>query len=221
MSFSAKFNLAADWFDARLTWNNLNDDKFLNIPNKDVIDKLWVPTIIFENTENKYETPLDEKARILVKKEGNFTLSSVHEMEETAYYEGSENGLQYSRDFYLRFKCQFELQNYPFDTQTCTFMIKKPSKVDKFVKLIPSKLDYSGPLSMAEFVIIKFDMLAETDSKEYDIQVRIIMKRRVAQHLLSTYLPSLCILIIAQVHSLLLFTPVPFFYLGFSGCCLF
>ena len=40
---------------------DLNDDKFLNIPDQDIIDKLWVPVIIFDNTENKYETPLHGK----------------------------------------------------------------------------------------------------------------------------------------------------------------
>ena len=39
MSFSAKFNLVAEWFDHRLTWNDLNVDKYLNIPNQEIIDK--------------------------------------------------------------------------------------------------------------------------------------------------------------------------------------
>ena len=50
MSFSSKFNLVAEWFDKRLTWNDLNDDKFLNIPSQDVLDKLWYPSVIFTNT---------------------------------------------------------------------------------------------------------------------------------------------------------------------------
>ena len=62
MSFSAKLNLAAEWFDTRLRWKDLDNDEFLNIPNKELIDKLWVPVIIFENSENKYETPIDRKA---------------------------------------------------------------------------------------------------------------------------------------------------------------
>ena len=198
-SFSAKFNLVAEWFDGRLTWNDLNDDDFLNIPDEDMIDNLWVPKIIFENTENKFISPLDEKAIILVKKQGNYTLASVHEMEEIAYYKGSENSLQYSRDFYLRFECQFELQKYPFDSQICSILLTKPSKVEKFMKLHPNQLNYSGPLQMAEFVITKFEMHSAPDCNRCDIQVKITLKRRVAQHLLSTYLPSLCILIIAQV----------------------
>ena len=169
MSFSAKLNLAAEWFDARLTWNDLSDDEFLNIPNKDLIGKLWVPEIIFENTENKVETPIDRKARFVVKRKGNYTLSSENEMEEIAYYKGSENSLQYSRDFYLRFKCQFELQYYPFDTQTCTILLKRPSRERKFLKYMARNLDYSGPLGLAEFVITKFNIFAESENPDYKI----------------------------------------------------
>ena len=199
MSFSAKFNLVAEWFDYRLTWNNLNNDKFLNIPDREVFEKLWVPVVIFENTENKHETPMDKKARLVVERRGNYTLAPITETEEIAYYKGSESSLQYSRDFYLRLKCQFELQNYPFDKQICKILLKKPSKEDKFLQYIPKKIGYTGPLDMAEFVITDYDMIDKAEDSEADIEVRIFMKRRIQKHLLSTYLPSLCILIIAQV----------------------
>ena len=42
MSFSAKFQLTLEWFDDKITWNDLNNDKFLNIPSQDVVDKLWI-----------------------------------------------------------------------------------------------------------------------------------------------------------------------------------
>ena len=189
--------MVAEWFDSRLTWNDLNDDDFLNIPDQDVIDKLWVPIVKFENTENKYETPHDQKATILVKKRGNPILSPIHEMEEIAYYKGSENSVQYARDFFLRFRCDFELRNYPFDTQICTFSLKKTSRFEKFMDLIQRQLVYLGPVCMADFFIIGTDMVGGETNDKYDIQVRIIMKRRVSQHLLSTYLPSLCIMIVA------------------------
>ena len=101
--------------------------------------------------------------------------------------------------FLSQVKCHFELHYYPFDSQVCTILLKKPSKVDKFVDLIPNHLNYSGPLDMAEFVIIDYDIFAMANSYDFDIKVQITMKRRISQHLLSTYLPSLCILIIAQV----------------------
>ena len=57
MSFSVKFNLEIEWYDKNMDWQNLNDDMFLNIVSKDVVDKLWVPHIIFKNTEKNCHNP--------------------------------------------------------------------------------------------------------------------------------------------------------------------
>ena len=199
MSFSVKFNLEAEWFDKRLEWMNLKKEKHLNILNNNIIDELWVPTVVFKNTENNYESTTDQKSMILVEKKGNRSLSSIHEVDETAYYKGSENPLIYSRDFYHRFQCLFDLNDYPFDTQLCTILLKKPYKVDNFVELLPKHLKYSGPKKMTEFDILKTEMKKTFKTKDFDIEVQIFLKRRVSQHLLSTFLPSFCILCIAQV----------------------
>ena len=199
MSFSVKFNLEIEWNDKNMDWQNLNDDIFLNIVTKDVVDKLWVPHIIFKNTEKNYESKIDEKSIILVKKQGNKSLAPIHEIEEIAYYKGSENSLLYSRDFYHRFQCHFDLHDYPFDTQVCSILMKMPHKVENFVDIFPKQLKYTGQLQMAEFNILKLDMRKGLASKQFDVEVKFILKRRIAQHLLSTYLPSFCILCIAQV----------------------
>ena len=52
-----------------------------------------------------------------VQKMGNYTRSSWDQLEEVAYYEGSENPVTYMRQFKKDFSCDFELFNYPFDTQ--------------------------------------------------------------------------------------------------------
>ena len=199
MSFSAKFTIAVEWFDGRLTWKDLNDDEFLNIPNKEVIDKLWVPVITFENTENKYRGPIDSEARFVVKERGPLTLSSEIEVEDVAYYKGTENSLQYSRDFHLVFNCDFALHDFPFDTQVCAILLKKPDKEQKFLEYNPTKLEYSGPVEMAEFIITDYEMIYNPEWNQPDIAVKLYLKRRVQKHLLSTYLPSLCLLILSQV----------------------
>ena len=202
MSFSAKFKLIMEWFDAKITWNDLNDDKFLNIPSQNIVERLWVPVIIFVNTEMKSETTIDNKARIVVEKKGKYTLSPTQDMEEIAYYKGSENPIRYLRDFYLRFNCQFDLQSYPFDSQVCTILMMMPGKEDQFMKFIPKYLAYSGPKGLAEFFITSIAMMPAKDTEEYNIKVIISLKRRIAKHIQSTYLPSICILIIAQVCTL-------------------
>ena len=199
MTFSVKFNLEAEWFENRLDWMNLKNNNNLNILGKEIINRLWVPSIIFKNTEKNSATSLDDKALLLVKKQGNWSLSSAQEVEEIAYYKGSENPIAYSRDFYHRFQCLFDLNYYPFDTQVCKILLKKPSKVDNFVELIPKHLKYSGPKKMAEFDILKINMKKSLETENFHIEIEIYLKRRVSHHLLSTFLPSLCILCIAQV----------------------
>lgn len=199
MSFTAKFTLTLEWFDWRLTWKDLNEDEFLNIPEESSINNMWVPILIFENTYKRQSTLLDQDARFAVKKTGNYTLSSKKEVDEIAYYKGSENSILYERDFYLTFSCEFDLKTYPFDTQACFIQLKKQHKERKFVDLNPAKLAYTGPLGMAEFVMVGYEMLKDHENEEIDINVKILMKRRVLKHILGTYLPSICILILAQV----------------------
>ena len=199
MAFSVKFTLTSKWFDRRLTFNNLHDDEFLNEIDYTLFEKLWVPIFIFENTKDKFTTRFDQKAKIFIEKRGNFSLAPETSTEEIAYYDGSENIIRYTRNFYLRFKCQFELQFYPFDRQMCTIILKKNSREERFIKLHPEKVFFKGPKDMEDFFLQSVDIIGKSDESAADAQIRIFLKRRVAQHLLYTYLPSFCILIISQV----------------------
>ena len=145
-------------------------------------------------------TGIHNFSRIVVDKIGDYTLSPIADMEEHAYYKGSENPLRYSRDFYLRFSCQFDLKDYPFDTQICSIIMRKPSKEDQFMRFLPESLNYSGPVDLPEYFITNLEMKVEDTNEEYDVKVDIHMKRRIAKHIQSTYLPVLCLMIIAQVN---------------------
>ena len=171
MSFSANFRLIVEWFDPKITWNDLSNDKFLNVPASNILERLWIPVIIFRNTENEVESPLDQKTRIVVERQGPYVLSSIEDVKESAYYKGSENPLHYERDFSLKFDCQFDLKNYPFDSQVCSICMKKTGKEENFMKLHPKELNYLGSLGLAEYVITKLDMLDEEESSDCDVQV--------------------------------------------------
>ena len=199
LSFSAKFRLTLSWSDQRLSFNNLNRDMFLNLPNAWEKHKIWIPVLIFQNTETNYETLLDPQARIYVNRSGNYSISSEFETEEIAKYKGSENSIHYIRTFYHRFKCNFHLHNFPFDTQVCQILLRMPQKQKKFLKYAPKGLYYIGNKDIEKFYVSDVEMIGGKKNSSIDIEVRIIMKRRIAKHLLSTYLPSFCILMSAQV----------------------
>ena len=75
-------------------------------------------------------------------------------------------------------------------------------KEAKFVKMIPIKLDYRGPVEMLTYSVVDYDIIESEAPPKGSLKVTIKLKRMVSRHLLSTYLPSLCILIIAQVFQL-------------------
>ena len=54
---------------------------------------------------------------VTVTREGNFTRSSIWEVDEAEVFEGAENRLTMNQTYTLEFQCQYELQRYPFDTQ--------------------------------------------------------------------------------------------------------
>ena len=64
---------------------------FLNIPSEQQKYMFWFPKIMLVNSENNSEVPNDEEAKLLVKKNGNLTISSADSLHETAYYSGMEN----------------------------------------------------------------------------------------------------------------------------------
>ena len=66
---------------------------------------LWVPVLVFDNTENKVTTVLDDEASITIQKQGDFHLSGLEEYTSREYYRGAENLLTLSRFYNTRLEC--------------------------------------------------------------------------------------------------------------------
>ena len=73
--------------------------------------------MVFSNTENQEFTKGDDETEVTITREGNFTESEVHVMEEINIFEGAENRITFQQVYSKTFKCVYELQLYPFDTQ--------------------------------------------------------------------------------------------------------
>ena len=203
MRFTADFTVTAEWIDTRLTWNDLNHDYFLNMPSEEEKKTFWIPKFVFGNSETNLQIPIDLKANVLIKRKGTQTMLNQNSLKETAYFSGSENPMLLSRKFNEKFKCDFNLKYFPFDTQSCMIMINANNKVKHFIQLTPVHLYYSGPKDLQNFEVI--DWHAEIDTTDSDVHIRakIVLKRKVAQLMVTVYFPSLCIMVIAQVNKLL------------------
>ena len=112
-----KFRFLMVWYDYRLKYHNLKEEQSLNTLSRAEIDNLWIPFVVFSNTEHQESTKGDDESEVTIAREGNFTESSANVMEEINIFEGIENKITFQQVYSKTFKCVYKLQLYPFDTQ--------------------------------------------------------------------------------------------------------
>ena len=123
-SIEIQFEIMLKWRENRVTYKNLKTTDALNALTQEDIQKLWLPEVIYENTDQKESTRIGEfgagewKTNVVVKREEeNGIMSGVEFVDETEFFSGSENSLIMNQTYTHNFQCNYELSYYPFDTQ--------------------------------------------------------------------------------------------------------
>ena len=105
----------------RVAYHNLKKQTSLNALTDTDIETVWLPLIVYDNTDQKEVTRLDMDREwttdVTVTRKGNFTRSGVREIHEAEIFQGAENRLTMNQTNTWEFQCKYELQRYPFDTQ--------------------------------------------------------------------------------------------------------
>ena len=95
------------------------------------------------------------------------------------------------------FHCLYELGNYPFDKQTCSIDIET-SRLDRAtLRLKPKELWMHQKRDMTLFLInsCKLDYKNKSAHEE-GISMTIVLRRKILSEMMSTYLPSVLLLVI-------------------------
>ena len=120
-SIHLQFEINLEWREDRVKYQNLKDKVSLNALSERDIKTLWLPRIVYANTDQKDTTRLGMEwewvTQVSVVKEGDFTRSGLDEVDEAEIFEGAENTLTMIQTYTEEFQCQYMLQRYPFDTQ--------------------------------------------------------------------------------------------------------
>ena len=103
-------------------------DSFNILAKKD-IDNLWLPKVIYENTDQKETTRVGfdwewETSVSIKRQQENGTMSGLELVDETEIFKGSENSLVMNQTYTHTFQCNYELSYYPFDTQVKLYLFK-------------------------------------------------------------------------------------------------
>ena len=120
-SIEIQFSITLKWNDTRVIYHNLKEEKALNALGNEDIRRVWLPEVIYENTDQKDTTRLgadwEWTTRVVVERQGNFISSGFDRVDEIEIFKGSENNLIMSQTYTREFQCSYDFTRYPFDTQ--------------------------------------------------------------------------------------------------------
>ena len=84
-----KFSLEMSWVDSRLEFYNIKRDETMNIISIDELNKIWLPTIIFHNTERGQRTINDDESFATINRLQEGVISDSTVREDIDIYQGS------------------------------------------------------------------------------------------------------------------------------------
>ena len=207
--YSLKFTFIMEWYDYRLKYHNLKFRKSANALTIDEVPLIWIPQLIFSNTENNDATISTGGTKIIVIREGNFTRSGYEVVDETNIFEGKDNKLTFETSYTKTFWCEYQLHTYPFDTQTCTMDVEVEELDRSSMKIVPKKLKMLSKVELTQYLVNSWIFNYKNESQPDDgLNVVLELKRRIMTEILTTYLPTFIILII--VYSTNFFKPFYF-----------
>ena len=131
-----------------------------------------------------------------IRREGNYRSSLPEEVVASRIFKGSENPLTISRVYSKEFLCEFDMGDYPFDTQECSIVLVMKGNVGKFVDMAEGRLEYLGPIDLTQYFVKEMVMEKVDGSNEEvsggseGLKVDITLKRR---HALDTLVICDCI----------------------------
>ena len=197
MEFKMRLKVSLKWNDPRLIFKNLKDNEHDNSVMLEHAKGIWLPTLLFDNSFDGERTFFDEKAVLTVIKNGTASRESQSEILENFLYPGSENPFVLARYYTLTLHCAFDLKYYPFDNQHCHVKFAIPFNEKLFVQLLMESQPTTEDLSMLEYHFISFSKAStKPDNK---VQVEILLRRVYAHHIAKVYLPTVCLIIIAEL----------------------
>ncbi len=178
---------------------NLKEKEAINFLNYQDRKKIWVPEIIFHNTESKIESLIDHKAFATVFRNGSFIRRSLTHLHNAYLYDGKENPITLSRVYSERFLCEFDMSVYPFDTQTCRVVFVMKGNADNLVQLLAKKLDYLGPRELTIYFVKDLKIFSKIlhPAEIQSVIVELSFGRRILSTILTTYLPTFLICLVS------------------------
>ena len=124
-SIKLQFEITLKWVDDRVTYHNLKKKTFLNTLTEKELKSIWLPLIIYDNTDQKETTRLGVKwewrTSVRVERKGQLRRSGLEYVNEFEMFSGHDNIIIMKQTYAHEFQCSYFFARYPFDTQVGGF----------------------------------------------------------------------------------------------------
>ena len=129
--------------------------------------------------------------------EALFTRSGTEEVDEREIFKGSENRLIMRQTYTHKFQCVYQLDNYPFDKQTCSIHMTTSDLDSLTLRLVPNVLWMEQDVDMALFHMDTWDLdFWNKASPEEGVCMTIVLRRKILSEMMGNYLPSVLLMMI-------------------------
>ena len=197
LSYSIRFSLLLNWFETRLNYFDLKDDLLENVIGSEVGKNLWVPPLTFVNSIDLKSVSYNPQINTLfVQKKEDGALAGTEALHEALTFKGDTNPIWFKGIYDMAFSCTFNLIQFPFDSQQCLASLKVPEILKKQLRLEPGGVSYAGKSILTQFEVVGTE-IATFDN--HTVGVRFSLKRICVYYITSVFIPSLCLIIAAEV----------------------
>ena len=117
-----QFNLYITWYDFRLKLFNMKTNISMNTLTNKEKGTIWVPQLVFTNTEKKDITKNDDKSFAVTRRDTDFEYSDDSVKDNIFIFDGADNPFVMSRVYDVDWICDYDMRWYPFDTQVNTLI---------------------------------------------------------------------------------------------------
>ena len=188
-----KLMLKILWFDHRLEFNNLNNVTSMNtIPAREK-EHLWLPPVMFANTEFRDGITNDEKAFITIRKLGKYSPEDIEILENRLSFKGEENPIIYSRPYTVELSCTYNMAWYPFDIQHCRVVMAMEGNSGLYVRLLSNSVQYLGPTELSQYFVKRIKI----DHDDKTVWAELVLGRRLLSTILTVYVPTFLLNVIS------------------------
>ena len=179
--YTLKYRLTMVWYDYRLKYYNLKHSRSQNALALHEVEKLWIPFLVFDNTEDNEATKGTSDTEITLAREGEYVRSGDHVVEEINIFDGAKNRITFEQVYTKTFKCVYKLHIYPFDRQV-TFTVLSSSGIyfllqicfvnlvvrdleSSVVQVTPDRLSMESETVLTQYIIKNWTLAYNNNSK--------------------------------------------------------